>query len=170
MLICIIDPVGGGYTKKNVARCWAYETAVLVGSDATLSDDIPPNAYYGYYEPTYKLNRHVTKEQVQIIHLPRHHKDNGQRWISWSGKPLASQLCGAMCGDYTFDMRCFSHQFCPDALICGKLAYLVLAPPTAGEWQRPGGCGADEGAAAGAAQPAAPHPRSAPCTFFNKYI
>jgi acetoin utilization deacetylase AcuC-like enzyme len=22
---------GGGYTKHNVARCWAYETAVLTG-------------------------------------------------------------------------------------------------------------------------------------------
>ena len=24
---------GGGYTIKNVARCWAYETGVLVDKD-----------------------------------------------------------------------------------------------------------------------------------------
>ena len=27
---------GGGYTVRNVARCWAYETAVLLGEE--LSD------------------------------------------------------------------------------------------------------------------------------------
>jgi acetoin utilization deacetylase AcuC-like enzyme len=30
---------GGGYTIRNVARCWAYETAVLV--DMELEDTIP---------------------------------------------------------------------------------------------------------------------------------
>ena len=32
---------GGGYTKKNVARCWTHETAVLL--DEQLSNDIPYN-------------------------------------------------------------------------------------------------------------------------------
>jgi len=44
---------GGGYTKNNVARCWAYETAVLL--DTKLSDDIPDNDYYEYYAPQYTL-------------------------------------------------------------------------------------------------------------------
>jgi histone deacetylase 1/2 len=30
---------GGGYTIRNVARCWAYETAVLVNEE--LDDTIP---------------------------------------------------------------------------------------------------------------------------------
>ena len=34
-------PAGGGYTKNNVARCWAYETAVLVDADKDMSEDIP---------------------------------------------------------------------------------------------------------------------------------
>ena len=38
---------GGGYTIRNVARCWAYETAVVLGE--TLSPDIPQNEYYEYY-------------------------------------------------------------------------------------------------------------------------
>ena len=32
---------GGGYIKDNVARCWAYETAVLVEADRNLPEDIP---------------------------------------------------------------------------------------------------------------------------------
>ena len=38
---------GGGYTKNNVARCWAYETAVLL--DTKLDNNLPENAYYEYF-------------------------------------------------------------------------------------------------------------------------
>ena len=36
---------GGGYKKKNVARCWAYETAVLVGQEHLVTDRLPENHY-----------------------------------------------------------------------------------------------------------------------------
>jgi len=45
---------GGGYTKSNVARCWALETAVL--TDTPISDDLPNCAYYEYFSPEYKLH------------------------------------------------------------------------------------------------------------------
>ena len=51
--------VGGGYTKNNVARCWTYETAVLVGEE--LAENLPPNVYQEYYQPDYKLNRKSTR-------------------------------------------------------------------------------------------------------------
>ena len=35
---------GGGYTIKNVARCWAYETGICLGED--LPEDLPLNDYY----------------------------------------------------------------------------------------------------------------------------
>merc|ERR1719305_2199551 len=35
---------GGGYTIRNVARCWAYETSVVL--DTPLGEDIPYNDYY----------------------------------------------------------------------------------------------------------------------------
>ena len=35
---------GGGYTVRNVARCWTYETSVLVNED--ISNEIP---YHGQY-------------------------------------------------------------------------------------------------------------------------
>ncbi len=34
---------GGGYTIKNVARCWAYETGVAL--DVQLDDELPYNDY-----------------------------------------------------------------------------------------------------------------------------
>eukprot|EP00002_Diphylleia_rotans_P009026 TRINITY_DN1903_c0_g1_i1.p1 TRINITY_DN1903_c0_g1~~TRINITY_DN1903_c0_g1_i1.p1 ORF type:complete len:438 (-),score=95.00 TRINITY_DN1903_c0_g1_i1:231-1544(-) len=45
---------GGGYTIRNVARCWTYETACAVGSE--LHEELPYNDYYEYYGPDYRLN------------------------------------------------------------------------------------------------------------------
>mmetsp|Transcript_14673 Transcript_14673/g.34924 ORF Transcript_14673/g.34924 Transcript_14673/m.34924 type:complete len:422 (-) Transcript_14673:206-1471(-) len=45
---------GGGYTIRNVARCWAYETAVVLEKE--LADDLPPNDYYEYFVPDWKLH------------------------------------------------------------------------------------------------------------------
>lgn len=45
---------GGGYTVRNVARCWTYETSVLLGE--TLSNDLPFNDFYEYYAPDFKLH------------------------------------------------------------------------------------------------------------------
>eukprot|EP01138_Halocafeteria_seosinensis_P005266 gb/GECG01005384.1/.p1 GENE.gb/GECG01005384.1/~~gb/GECG01005384.1/.p1 ORF type:complete len:420 (+),score=34.60 gb/GECG01005384.1/:1-1260(+) len=63
---------GGGYTIRNVARCWAYETAVLL--DQELPDAIPPNDYAEFYRPDYKL--HLTPAQMEDFnttdYLERH--------------------------------------------------------------------------------------------------
>lgn len=44
---------GGGYTIRNVARCWTHETAVLV--DQQLEVDLPFNDYYEYFSPDFAL-------------------------------------------------------------------------------------------------------------------
>jgi histone deacetylase 1/2 len=44
---------GGGYTIRNVARTWAYETGVAVGED--LAEQLPYNDYIEYYGPEFKL-------------------------------------------------------------------------------------------------------------------
>jgi len=49
---------GGGYTIRNVSRCWAYETARLIGQD--ISDDMPWHEYADYYAPDYKLHTSVS--------------------------------------------------------------------------------------------------------------
>ena len=45
---------GGGYTVRNVARCWTYETAVLLGEK--LDNQLPYHDYLAYYGPEYFLD------------------------------------------------------------------------------------------------------------------
>ena len=50
---------GGGYTVKNVSRCWAYETAVLVGAD--IPDTLPATIYDAYFADSgWKLHPPLT--------------------------------------------------------------------------------------------------------------
>ncbi|KIP07486.1 hypothetical protein PHLGIDRAFT_29985 [Phlebiopsis gigantea 11061_1 CR5-6] len=50
---------GGGYTIKNVSRCWTYETAVLVG--ASVSDSLPSTIYDSFFrESHWKLHPPLT--------------------------------------------------------------------------------------------------------------
>ena len=49
---------GGGYTLRNVPRCWTYETGLLLNRE--LDDDIPKNDYIEYFYPEYKLHIPVT--------------------------------------------------------------------------------------------------------------
>lgn len=45
---------GGGYTIRNVSRCWAYETSVLV--DTEISNDLPMTDYRSHYGPDFTLH------------------------------------------------------------------------------------------------------------------
>ena len=42
---------GGGYTLRNVARCWTYETSLCV--DEQISNDIPMNLYIEFFKPDF---------------------------------------------------------------------------------------------------------------------
>ena len=69
---CISIPGGGGYTKTNVARCWAYETSVLV--DTPIDEHIPPNIYYEYYLPDQKISIEpkkdiINRNSTSVLHL-----------------------------------------------------------------------------------------------------
>ncbi|CAM0952355.1 unnamed protein product [Alopecurus aequalis] len=47
---------GGGYTVNHVASCWCFETAVAVGKEDEIPDDIPHHGYEHYYrDQDYKL-------------------------------------------------------------------------------------------------------------------
>jgi len=52
---------GGGYTIRNVARCWAYETSVLL--ETPIGEEIPYNDYFEYYAPDFKL--HLTPSSME---------------------------------------------------------------------------------------------------------
>ncbi|XP_064382528.1 histone deacetylase 1-like [Halichondria panicea] len=45
---------GGGYTIRNVARCWTYETAVALNCD--VANELPYNDYFEYFGPDFKLH------------------------------------------------------------------------------------------------------------------
>ncbi|KAN0069656.1 hypothetical protein V8E54_011962 [Elaphomyces granulatus] len=45
---------GGGYTMRNVARTWAFETGIIVGEQ--LGSELPYNDYYEYFSPDYELD------------------------------------------------------------------------------------------------------------------
>mmetsp|Transcript_35223 Transcript_35223/g.48123 ORF Transcript_35223/g.48123 Transcript_35223/m.48123 type:complete len:755 (-) Transcript_35223:7-2271(-) len=45
---------GGGYTIRNVARCWTYETSILL--DYELPNELPMNEYLEYYGPDFNLH------------------------------------------------------------------------------------------------------------------
>lgn len=52
---------GGGYTIRNVARCWCYETGVALGVE--IDDKMPQHEYYEYFGPDYTL--HVAPSNME---------------------------------------------------------------------------------------------------------
>ncbi|KAJ3190965.1 Histone deacetylase 3 [Irineochytrium annulatum] len=54
---------GGGYTIRNVARAWTYETAVCC--DADLPDELPPNEYYQHFGPDFSLHPNIVDPNAE---------------------------------------------------------------------------------------------------------
>ncbi|KAI0831124.1 histone deacetylase RPD3 [Trametes gibbosa] len=46
---------GGGYTVKNVARTWTYETACALGMEDDIDLNLPWNEYFEWFGPRYRL-------------------------------------------------------------------------------------------------------------------
>ena len=46
---------GGGYTVKNVARAWTYETACALGIENDIDVNLPYNPYFEWFGPRYRL-------------------------------------------------------------------------------------------------------------------
>ncbi|GMI11154.1 hypothetical protein TrRE_jg8608 [Triparma retinervis] len=59
---------GGGYTLRNVPRCWTYETAVLL--EAEIKDCLPYNDYYEYFGPDYRL--HMPTSNMENLNTPQY--------------------------------------------------------------------------------------------------
>jgi histone deacetylase 1/2 len=71
---------GGGYTMRNVARCWAYETSVLLGQD--IPDELPYNDFFEYYGPDYRL--HITPSNMENL--------NDKQYLDFLREKLFGQL------------------------------------------------------------------------------
>ncbi|XKL63192.1 hypothetical protein PGB90_005556 [Kerria lacca] len=48
---------GGGYTIRNVSRCWTYETSIALGVE--IANILPYNDYFEYFGPDFNL--HITQ-------------------------------------------------------------------------------------------------------------
>ncbi|ESK87524.1 histone deacetylase 1 [Moniliophthora roreri MCA 2997] len=46
---------GGGYTVKNVAKAWTYETACALGIEDTIDHNLPYHEYLEWFGPRYRL-------------------------------------------------------------------------------------------------------------------
>lgn len=70
---------GGGYTLRNVARCWTFETSVLTGEK--IGDELPFNDYYDYFGPDFRLHlpisnmenlnslEYLEKTKIQLLEI-----------------------------------------------------------------------------------------------------
>lgn len=70
---------GGGYTLRNVARCWTYETSLLV--DENISNELPYTEYLEFFAPDFQLHPEIsstnnanTKQYLEAI--SKHVYDN----------------------------------------------------------------------------------------------
>ncbi|XP_061222832.1 histone deacetylase 2 isoform X1 [Neopsephotus bourkii] len=59
---------GGGYTIRNVARCWTYETAVAL--DCEIPNELPYNDYFEYFGPDFKL--HISPSNMTNQNTPEY--------------------------------------------------------------------------------------------------
>ena len=59
---------GGGYTIRNVARAWTYETSIALGVD--ISNELPYNDYFEYYGPDFKL--HISPSNMPNQNSPEY--------------------------------------------------------------------------------------------------
>jgi histone deacetylase 1/2 len=59
---------GGGYTMRNVARCWTAETAVAL--DEELDPQLPFTDYYEYFGPDYGLP--ITPSNMEDLNQPEY--------------------------------------------------------------------------------------------------
>lgn len=55
---------GGGYTVRNVARCWTYETSVLLNQP--IDNQLPYNDFFDYYSPDFQLHLNPTSNMENL--------------------------------------------------------------------------------------------------------
>ncbi|KAF9257791.1 histone deacetylase [Marasmius fiardii PR-910] len=65
---------GGGYTVKNVARTWTYETACALGIEDSIDLNLPYNQYLEWFGPRYRLE--VLRSNMEDMNVKDGYLDN----------------------------------------------------------------------------------------------
>lgn len=82
---------GGGYTMRNVARCWTYETAKLLNVE--ISNDLPPTKFFEYYTAQQeKSGSAETDYKLHIKALPSMRNENSREYLDVLGQRIREQL------------------------------------------------------------------------------
>ncbi|KAJ7140442.1 hypothetical protein C8R46DRAFT_1361289 [Mycena filopes] len=58
---------GGGYTVKNVARAWTFETACALGIESAIDVNLPWSEYFEWFGPRYRLE--VMPSNMEDVNL-----------------------------------------------------------------------------------------------------
>ncbi|KAJ7649065.1 histone deacetylase RPD3 [Mycena polygramma] len=58
---------GGGYTVKNVARAWTFETACAIGMEKEIDVNLPWSEYFEWFGPRYRLE--VMQSNMEDLNL-----------------------------------------------------------------------------------------------------
>lgn len=53
---------GGGYTLRNVARVWTYETSIIANTE--IENELPYNEYFQYFAPDYSLKPNIINNRL----------------------------------------------------------------------------------------------------------
>lgn len=65
---------GGGYTVKNVARVWTFETACALGLDKEIDRRLPWNDYFEWFGPRYRLE--VLENNMEDVNMRDNYLNN----------------------------------------------------------------------------------------------
>lgn len=83
---------GGGYSLRNVSRCWTYETSIALGME--IDNEIPEFNYSGYFAPDYKIHLPVSNME----------NNNSREYIEKITKKILENLKNvtAVCVDHSY--------------------------------------------------------------------
>lgn len=104
---------GGGYTMRNVSRCWAYETSVVLKQE--IPNKLPNNAYYEYYGPDYAL--HITPSNME--------NNNNKKYLETMSEKLFQMLDNVEAVPSAFSSSIYAEQ-APDTVFEDKCIVLNL--------------------------------------------
>ncbi|KAL1457219.1 hypothetical protein WDU94_001874 [Cyamophila willieti] len=105
---------GGGYTLRNVARCWTYETSLLVNED--ISNEIPDSLYKDFFQPDYNLHpefvhKHDNANSKQYLELITKTVYDNLKMVAFSPSVQMQDMVGDV---FTRDMGAVLDELDPD--------------------------------------------------------
>lgn len=79
------------YTLRNVARCWTYETSLLV--DENISNELPYTEYLEFFAPDFTLHPDISR---YFVYLLSKRKDKAREYIYFSWEKYGGNIPGLL--------------------------------------------------------------------------